>query len=43
MMKPEIEKSLNNSILGIGKDIEDLIKEMWPDFNLIRRALVVPD
>ena len=43
MMKPEIEKSLNNSILGIGKDLEEIFKEMWPDFNLVRRALVVPE
>ena len=43
VMKEDIKKSLNNSIAGIGKDLEDLIKEMWPDFNLIRRALVVPE
>ena len=43
MMKPELEKSLNYSITGIEKDFDELFKEMWPTFNLIRRALVVPE
>ena len=43
LMKEAIKKSLNSSIAGIEKDFDELFKEMWPDFNLVRRALVVPE